>query len=635
MLQKIRDGSSGPLAYVVVAVIAVVFGVWGIGSYFTPSSDPVVASVGDTEITHSQLQRAFNQRYQRLQQMMGDNFDSDMFPSDRIRQNVLDNLIGQAVMTQYAKDAGYRVTDGNLLSQIRNNPQFQENGQFSPQRYKALLGQAGMQPSQYEARLRQGMMGGQVRQVVAGTAFAAAPEVDAAYRQAHEQRQVSVLSFDASAFAEQVNVDDAAIKTYYDKHAQQFMRPPRVKLAYVSLDADQLGSAAPDRDTLQQLYEAHKDELGSPAKRSADAVRIPIQGGNDTQARNTVQAVLKAAKNGRSLKAIAADTENAHYQQIDNQSRSALGDTLGTALFGLDNGALSNPVRGQSAWYVLRTTAITPAKTPDFDDPVVQARLKAMARQQGMAKAFRAKSEQLDDLAYQAPNGLQTISEKLGLDIQHSGWISPEGGNGLGQYDAVRQAAFSDAVLKDKLNSNVLDLGDQRRVVLRVAEHQDAQEKSLSEVRQSIRDRLVQQKAQQRARKAAQQVQAKAEQGQDSLSELASAQQGASLKQPGYIERNNNALDAQIVSAAFRLPLGDKSSQEAAYKVVSTNDGQVALVAVTGSRVENSDDSQPEADQRSQLAQRQSGYNASLEYQALDRYLRERADVEIHRDQLR
>ena len=193
MLQKIRDGSSGPLAYVVVAVIAVVFGVWGIGSYFTPSSDPVVASVGDTDINHSQLQRSFNQRYQRLQQMMGDNFDSDMFPSDRIRRNVLDSLIGQAVMTQYAKDAGYRVTDADLLSQIRNNPQFQENGQFSAQRYKALLGQAGMQPSQYEARLRQGMIGGQVRQVVAGTAFAVAPEVDAAYQQAHEQRQVSVL----------------------------------------------------------------------------------------------------------------------------------------------------------------------------------------------------------------------------------------------------------------------------------------------------------------------------------------------------------------------------------------------------------------------------------------------------------
>ncbi len=96
-------------------------------------------------------------------------------------------------------------------------------------------------------------------------------------------------------------------------------------------------------------------------------------------------------------------------------------------------------------------------------------------------------SDTLDDLAYQAPNGLKTISDKLGLKIQHTGWITQQGGgSGLGQYAAVRKAAFSDAVLKDQLNSKVLDLGDQRHVVLRVVDHQKAQRKPLAEVRDTI-----------------------------------------------------------------------------------------------------------------------------------------------------
>ena len=513
MLQKIRDGASGPLAYIVVAVIAVVFGVWGIGSYFTPSADPVVASAGDTDITHSELQQAFNQRYQRLRQMMGDHFDSSMFPPNKIRQNVLDSMIDQAVMTQYAKDNGYRVTDADLLAEIRSNPQFQDNGQFSAQRYKALLAQAGVPPAQYEARLRQSMIGDQVRQVVAGSAFAAPPEVDVAYRQANEQRKVAVLTFQSSAYAGQLSVDDKTIQAYYKQHPKQFMRAPRVKLAYVSLDADQLSPSTPDQAALKQLYQAHKNEFGTPAKRSADEIRIPI-GKDDAKARQTVQAVIAAAKKGQSLQQIAASTQGAQFNQIKAQAKSALPDAVASALFGLKQGALSDPVRGDNAWYVLRATSITPARTPDFNDPVVQARLKAMATQQARAKAFRKKSDTLDDLAYQAPNGLKTISDKLGLKIQHTGWITQQGGgSGLGQYAAVRKAAFSDAVLKDQLNSKVLDLGDQRHVVLRVVDHQKAQRKPLAEVRDTIHQRIVAEKAEQRAKKAAEQAMAQARQG--------------------------------------------------------------------------------------------------------------------------
>ena len=115
MLQRIRDGASGPLAYIVVGIIAVVFGVWGIGSYFTPSSDPTVATAGDTEIKQSQLQRGFDQRYQQLRQVMGDSFDSSVFPPGEVRRSVLQRLIDQAVVTQYAKDNGYRVSDADSI----------------------------------------------------------------------------------------------------------------------------------------------------------------------------------------------------------------------------------------------------------------------------------------------------------------------------------------------------------------------------------------------------------------------------------------------------------------------------------------------------------------------------------------
>lgn len=636
MLQKIRDGASGPLAYIVVGVIALVFGVWGIGSYFTPSSDPVVASAAGTDIKHSQLQNAFDQRYQRIRQMFGKNFDPDLMPPDQIRRNVLNGLIDQAVMQAHAQDAGYRVTDANLLAQIRSNPQFQDDGKFSPQRYRALLAQANIAPAQYEAGMRQSLLSQQVQQVLIAGAFAAPAEVDQAYKRANQQRNTQYLVFDANAYKQGVNVSSAQVQQYYDKHADQFQRPQRVKLSYVSLDNGSVSVAAPDEQALRSLYDQHQDELGTPETRSLDVVSVAIDDNNDASARETIQAIAAAVKKGDSLEQAAKATDGARFQSMTSQPQKNLPSALAAPAFGLDKGALSNPVRGDQAWYLARVTAVTPAKTPSFDAPEVQAQLKAMATQEATAQAYKKKAKQLDDLAYQAPNDLKTIADQLGLTIQHSDWINAQGGPGLGQYDAVRKAAFSDAVLKDKLNSEVIDLGDQRKVVLRVADKQPAQQKPLDEVRDDIQQRLVVQQAGTQARDAADAA-LKAVNGGESLTAVAKADSNASLKTPGFVGRTSNEVDPRVLETAFAMPLpGAKGGDsKPSYRVTGTSTGNVALVAVTGARDSAANDKQQAKQQRAQFAEQQSQSNVQLEYAALDNYLRDQADVDIQKDALK
>lgn len=635
MLQRIRDGASGPLAYIVVGVIAVVFGVWGIGSYFTPSSNPVVASAAGTDITHSQLQNAFHQRYQRLRQMLGDQFNPKMFPSDQVRHRVLESMIDQAVMTEHARSMGYQVTDANLLQQIRGNPQFQNSkGDFSSKRYRNLLGQAGIKPASYEARLRKSLMGDQIREIVTASAFAAPPEVSSAYRQANAQRQVSLLTFKPSAFASRVSLDKGQIKNYYQTHPKQFMRPQRVKLAYVLLSADQIKPPAPTQAKLHQLFKQHKKALGTPEKRSADELRISVAQHGDAAARKMIQTALKAARNGQSLKQVAAQTAGANYRVIHSQPKSALPSAVGSALFGLQSGSLSNPVRGDKYWYLIRLVKSTPAQAPSFSDPAVQEKLKAMAHKQAVARMFKAKSKKLNDLAYQAPNGLKTISQKLDLSIQHSGWITRKEQNakGIGQYKAVRKAAFSDDVLKNKLNSQVLALGDRRRVVLRIADRKAPQRQPLSAVRDQIRQRLRRQKAGELAKQSAQQAMAKVKNGM-SMDKLSAADSAATFKQVGYIGHGSQQVDPKVEQAAFDVPFQQAKASGPAYRVVSTQSGAAVLVGVTGARVAQNNAASASG-QRAQMAHQLGRYNARLEYSALRYFLRQNASVTIHKNAL-
>ncbi len=625
MLQRIRDNASGPLAYVVVAVITLVFGVWGIGSYFTPSADPVVANVGGTDITRNQLQRAYDQRYQRLRQMMGDNFDPSVISSEQLRRTVLQSMINNEVLDQYAQEAGYRVTDAALLGAIRSNPQFQANGEFSAQRYRGLLAQAGIAPAQYEASLRSDLKGQQLRGEISQSAFASPAEVDQAWRLANQQRRVRYLAFDPANYRDAVDVSDDEIESYYQDNNDAFQAPERVKLSYVSLDraSAQADATAPDTQTLRELFDQNRSQFGEAERRSGGQLRVAIEG-DGSAARETIQQLAAAEGD---LEARAEQAEGAEYRPIDEAQQGDLPSAVGQSLFELGEGETSTPVKGDDGWYLVALESVTPATTPEFDDPDVQAQLKAIASAQQAQQAFADKSERLESLAYEAPNDLKTLADELGLEIQTTDWITREQGPGIGQYDAIRKAAFSDAVIKDELNSTPIQLGAERRVVLRVAEHEPAKRKPLEAVRNEVRERLIARKASQKAREAAQAALAQAQSG-DGLDRLA-ADGGPSVEDAGYVRRSSRDIDARISEAAFNV--SQPSEDEPRYRVTATGDGRIALVAVDGVREASGEDVQTP---RAQFAQQQQRYISRLEYATLSDYLRSQTDVEINEDRL-
>lgn len=632
MMQKIRDNASGPLAYVVVAVITLVFGVWGIGSYFTPSSDPIVATVAGQDIARSRLQYATQQlqqqqaqRNQRIEELTNGETKLPRTPLEQLRRAALEQIVDQTVMAQYADDVGYRVTDAGLLAAIRDNPAFQADNKFSTRRYRSQLARAGMAPAQYEANLRRSLTINQLRNEITESAFAAPAEVDQAYRLANQQRRLRYLVFDPASYRDAVEVNDSEIQDYYKQNGDQFKRPERVKLAYVSLDRASAAADAdsPDEQTLRDVFEQNSAQFGEPERRSGALVRIPL-GDDDSAARSAIQTL--AAADG-DLKTRANSNEQATYKKLDEQARKSLDNAVGESLFELSPGDTSTPVKGQDAWYLVHLDAVTPASDAVFDNPDVQARLKAMASTQQAQQAFADKSDRLESLAYEAPNDLKTLIDELGLKKQTTGWITQEQGEGIGQYDAVRKAAFSDAVVKDSLNSTPIQLGGQRRVVLRVTEHQAAERKPLDAVRDAIRNRVAARKASQKARDAAQAALEKATSG-TSL-EAISEQHGAALESPGFVRRANRDVDPGVLEAAFGLPKPDEENPGRV--VASTRDGRIALLAVDATRESESDNAEKS---RGRFAQQQRSAISKREFAVLRAHLRSRVDIEINENRI-
>lgn len=635
MLQRIRDNASGPVSYAIVALISLVFGVWGIGSYFTDSPNPVVASVGGTDITKYQLQQAYDQRYQRLQQLMGDNFQHDLIKPAQFRRDVLEGLIQQAALTQYANSKGYRVTDKELLQKLSSDKRFQVDGKFSSERYQALLAQARITPGAYEANVRHDLRVDQLRQGLLDTSFVTHREVALSYRLQHQRRQVAWLQFSADTYEDQVKISDDQISAYYAEHKQDYLSPERVKLSYIDLERSNLTPAKmPDEKVLKAIYEQQKNtQFKTSERRKARHILVRIDDKTDADAaRKKIQALAKKLASGANFAKLAeqdSDDESTAKKggQLDWVSPGSMVAPFEQALFALKVGQVSKPVRSDFGWHLIKLEAIEPAKTKPFDDPEVQAQVLKMYETQERDERFRQIAERLDSLSFEAPESLKPLADDVKLEIQTSGWITRDGDHatGLGKYKKVRDAAFSDSVFKDKLNSTPIQLSSDRQVVVRVAEHQAAKQQPLEAVKAGIRAQLRDKAAADKAHNAAQAALKDLRAGKT----MESVAGDAKVNPPSWVTRDDTDVDHAVLDELFSLPHPQNDKPSTGLAVLSNGVAVVVLSAVGAPEsVANN------AADKAKTASEARGRVAGLEYSAFRQALRNNMSVKVDEDKL-
>lgn len=636
MLQRIRDRSSGPLAYAIVGLIALVFSVWGLGSYFTGTANPAVAEVGDAQITKYQLKKAYNQRYRRLQQMMGERFNTDEFNQEQFRKRILQSLIQKTLLRQYAQDAGYRVTDEAVLQALRQDPRFQADGHFSVERYKTLLSRAGITTEAFENRIRNQKQVAQIRMGVLRTAVVSQKGVQHTLARLKQERQIAYLAYEPKAFRDEVKVSKDEVKAYYSAHSKQFMRELRVKLTYILLERDQLDiTAEPSKKDLKSLYEqVKKQRFQTPERRMARHVLVRVD--DNTSAKQARQTIQKLASR---LKHKDTDFADLARKVSDDQSTATDGGNIGwvsrstmergfkETLFSMEEGDISNPVKTDAGWHLVKLVKVDPGEFDTFGDPQVQSELKALYDQRQRKQRYQKKADRLETLSYQTGTSLQPIAEKLDLKMRTTEWITRSGGDGIASNKAVITAAFSSSVFEDDLNSTPIQIAPGRQVVLRIKARKPAQTRPLSEVRDRIRQRLIQKQATQLAYEQAQQALQSLREGA-AFSDVAQSGSGDAVK-VGWIDRQSKEVPAAVNQTAFAMPVPG-SDKQATYASTAKQSQTIAVVRLADTRTPDLNESKAVKRIKQSLRRRIAG----SEFRALRQSLRAQYDVTIYEERI-
>ncbi len=585
MLQAIRDRAQGWIAWVIVILITIPFALWGIQEYLGIGGPPVAASVNDHKITKREFEDTYRQYRANIKRRAGSDYRPELIDDELLRKEVLGAMISSDLTRQFATRLGMRVGDQVVQEFIRQQPAFQVDGQFDIERYELALQRQGMSEAEFVEQVRTAMLNEQLQRAISDSAILTTTELEENVRLRWQQRKIEYITIPAKHFTDKVLVEAAAIEEYYQQHQDSFMSPERVRLEYIELDIKNIAATLnADEETLRGYYEGHKNDYAPREQRRASHILIATTDDASADdiavAREKAETALKRVQAGESFAAVAKELSQ------DPGSKDAGGDldffeagvmdkSFEDAVFKLAKGEISGVVQTPFGFHIIKLTDIRPVVAPPFIE--VQEQVKKDYLESEAVRLFYDYSTQVANLTYEEQDSLEPAAHALKIEVQKSEWITRDGGSGVLASPKVTAAAFSDDVLLDGRNSEIIELGAEHLLVLRAVEHEDASLKPLDKVQPEIEQQLRMQQASEKARERGQQLLGQLESGGKSLRQVASAE-GVSLQQKDAVNRDNRELPIEIMRSLFRMPR--PAEEKPVFAGVELESGDYAIIAL-------------------------------------------------------
>ena len=516
MLQNLREKSTGWVATIILGILIIPFVFVGVNEYAGGGNSSAVATVEapptwwksapswwpvshfwqKREITQQEFRDRFEQVRQQQRETLGDRFDPREFESTENKLLVLEQLISQKALELTAEEAGIVIGNEALMHSIAGTEAFQVDGKFDAARYQMLLSSQvpPVSIAEFERRERDRLKMTLIMSEIAESDFITDGEVSRLYGLLAETRDIR-LALLPEQEADQAEVSDQEITAWYEANTSDFRQPESVTLEYVEIDSSTLpAAAAADEATLRLRYEQEMARFAEAEQRLASHILISVDAdAGDAAWADAERKIKELAAQARQPGADFAALAREHSQ--DPGSKDAGGD-LGwvekgimvkpfeDALFAMQAGEVSEPVRTQFGYHVLQLREVKTGNQVPFE----QVR-DELAREQAEADHDRAFNDLLGQLVNEVlknPTSLSAAANALNLQVQRTGPISRASPSGIAVNPAVLRAAFSEMLLQDRVVSDPIEIGPGNSVLIRVLEHTPEQARPLDDVRDEV-----------------------------------------------------------------------------------------------------------------------------------------------------
>ena len=395
---------------VVMGVLIVSFGIWGIADIFRGFGQSTVAKVGHTEISLNEFRQLYTDRLQQIGRQFGRPLTPEQAKAFGVDRQVLQQTIAEAALDEQTQRLGLEQSNAETRRTILNDPNFKgADGKFDPNRFQEIIRQAGYTEQHYVADQRKVSLRRQLAGTISAGLNVPKTMIEALSRFQNEQRSIEYIKLGAAQAGTIDPPSPEVLAAYFNDHKIQFRAPEYRKIAFVVVTPEEIGkwTDVSDEDA-KKLFEQRRDQLGTPEKREVSQMVFPtMQEATAARSRIASWTSFDDIAKERGLKPTDVDLGMVSKSEV-------IDPAVADAAFKLASGDVSQPVQGKFGVALVKVGKIDPGVTISYES-VAQNLKKEIATERARKTVSDLRDKMEDERAGGA--SVTEAAQKLKLAV--------------------------------------------------------------------------------------------------------------------------------------------------------------------------------------------------------------------------
>lgn len=570
MLRMMRDHATSWVVKVILGAIIIVFAFWGVGS-FREKRASSAAIVDEEYIGLREYYHEYESMMERTRRQYGASLNNEVLKLLGIKEKALDNVITKTALRQEAERLGFRVTDKELATAIKEIKVFHENGAFSPDRYNNLLNTNQLTPESFEEGHRADLLTTKLTSLVSDAVKVSDLEAEAYYKWQNATVKIDYALFDPKKY-EDIETAGEDVTAWHAERKESYMTDPQIRVKFLRFEPEQYKSdiTIPENE-ITAYFESNKEEFKTPKTVEARHILLKTEQ-NATpeqieEKKKKALEIMEMAKSGQDFAELAKTHSEGPTKDMGGLlsafKKEDMVPEFSDKAFSMQPGEIGEPVKTRFGWHVIKVEKVNEASEATLDE----AREKIVSKltdKQAKTKAYEAATEIYDSLEGVEGEDLEKFADDL-HPIEQTELFTQKKGPGIPVDNPTKFATVSFGLALNEI-SEAQELGAGYYVIQPV-EKINAVTAEFDAVREKVIQDYTKEKRDEKAKSGAEELLA-ALKGGESF-EQAVSKFDVELKTTDFFKRNQSIPDIgyeqEVGKAAFELT-AEKSLPDAPLK---------------------------------------------------------------------
>lgn len=615
MIEKMHDKSSSLAFKIIFALVSVSFVLGGIGTGFL-RADTSAVKVNGEEISQYAFSQAKNRQQNAMNAQLGERFwdllDNPEY-NKQFNQSILNGLIEDELLRQYAKQLKLGVSVNQIKSEIVNSPNFQKDGKFDNALYQQLLRNNNISADQYASIVYEGVLFSQLQEGIVDSYFTVPVQQEQLAKLLLQKRSVRLATHSLVKETDTQVVSNEELQTYYDAHKAEFINPEKLTVEYVRITPKDLASRIQiTPEQIDTYYQTNRTQFVTQGEAKIAHIQVADE--------NTANEIAQQLNAGGDFAALAKEKSADKLSAVQGgelgwAKAGTFPKAFEEALNGLQAGQVSQPVKVDSAFHIIKVLERKPENIVPVEN--VKEQIANIIRHELVATEYSAVTREMANKAFESSGSLESVAQLGNVKVEKTEAFSRDSVPAVLNHDKVLKVLFDGELRQNGQNSDAIDLTNGNHVetmFVRVSDYKAQSNQTFDEAKVAVERAVKREKAEKA-------LLAKAEEQVKALQE-GNAQAVSFTPEQTLVFAEAQIIHPVLTKTIFSMA---KPADKAVYQVARNAEGDVIIVGldkVEDGKVQDFKPIEAQFNQADRLVLR---YN-------LVQDLRERAKIEFNED---